>query len=90
MANANYATEGAAGSNFSRRTTEAEFDLGTTQTGNENTLWIYGQASGSVATGTCTVDDVTFLITDAAGDYTADTAFADTEYGWVRQTAGRT
>jgi len=37
-----------------------------------------------VATGTCTVTGSN--LTDAAGTYTADTAFASGEYGWVRLT----
>ncbi len=65
-----------------------EHALGTVVHGNGNTIWIYTQASaGTVATGTCTVNDTTFLLTDAAGDYTADTAFAQGDYGWVRLTA---
>ena len=55
--------------------------------GSNNTAWIYVRASGSVATGTCTVASGTFLLTDASGPYTADTAFADREYGWVKLTA---
>lgn len=87
MANTNYAIDGSIGANFARRTTTAEHDLGDTAVGNNNTVWIYVQASGAVATGTCTVNTTTFLVTDAAGAHTADVAFADGEYGWVRQTA---
>lgn len=85
-----YATDGHIGADFDRRTTEQEHALGEVRAGNDNTLWIYGLASGSVATGTCTYNTSTYAITDAAGLHTADVAFADGEYGWVRQTAKRT
>jgi hypothetical protein len=52
--------------------------------GTVNTIWIYVLASEVVATGTCTVTGTT--LTDAAGNFTADTAFASGEYGWVRRT----
>ena len=81
-----YATTPIIGATFDKRTTDAEFALGTTVRGNGNTAWVYVQANGAVATGTCTVD-ASFQLTDAAGTYTADTAFADNEYGWVRATA---
>lgn len=71
----------------SRRSTYPEFKVGTVFDGKEGVKWVYGQASETVATGTCTVNTSTFAITDAAGNYTADTAFAANEYGWVRQTA---
>jgi hypothetical protein len=73
------------GANPSRRTTDREFDLGTAQLDTDNQTWVYVQASEAVATGTCTVS-AAFALTDAAGNYTADTAFASGEYGWVRKT----
>ena len=73
------------GVNFARRTTTKEFKLGTPQLDDDNRTWVYVQASEVVATGTCTVS-VAFALTDAAGNYTADTAFASGEYGWVRKT----
>ena len=76
-----------AGVSFTERTTDAKFALGTTTTGDENSVWIYCQANGSVATGACTIATSTWQLTDAAGNHTADTAFADNDYGWVRQTA---
>lgn len=76
-----------AGANFNRRTTEREFRLGTVAEGTANTIWIYVLASEAVATGTCTVNTSTFALTDTGGLYTADTAFASGEYGWVRKTA---
>lgn len=74
------------GVNFARRTSNREFKLGTPQLDDDNRTWVYVQASEVVATGTCTVSGA-FALTDAAGNYTADTAFASGEYGWVRKTA---
>ena len=74
-----------AGANFARRTTTKEFSLGTAQIDDANRTWVYVQASEVVATGTCTVS-ASFVLTDAAGSYTADVAFAANEYGWVRKT----
>ena len=73
------------GAQASRRTTNREFKLGTVQLDDSNQTWVYVQASAAVATGTCTVS-AAFALTDAAGSYTADTAFASGEYGWVRKT----
>lgn len=73
------------GAQAARRTTNREFKLGTVQLDDSNQTWAYVQASESVATGTCTVS-AAFALTDAAGSYTADTAFASGEYGWVRKT----
>ena len=73
------------GPQASRRTSNREFTLGTAQIDDSNRTWVYVQASESVATGTCTVS-AAFALTDAAGSYTADTAFAAGEYGWVRKT----
>lgn len=88
MANANFLTSGTVGANMALRTTTADFELGTVSFGNDGTSWIYVQADGAVATGTCTVNTSTFQLTDSAGNHTADVAFADNEYGWVRLTAG--
>ena len=89
MATTSFVTDGKVGVETDARSTanSAGFDLGTTARGDSNTAWIYVKASGSVATGTCTVASATFLLTDASGPYTADTAFADGEYGWVKLTA---
>lgn len=73
------------GAQAARRTTNREFKLGTVQLDDSNQTWVYVQASETVATGTCTVS-AAFALTDAAGNYTADTAFASGEYGWVRKT----
>ena len=74
------------GAAAARRTPNREFKLGTAQLDDSNQTWVYVQASEAVATGTCTVSGA-FALTDAAGNYTADTAFAAGEYGWVRKTA---
>ena len=74
------------GPQASRRTSNREFTLGTAQIDDSNRTWVYVQASEAVATGTCTVS-AAFALTDAAGNYTAETAFAAGEYGWVRKTA---
>ena len=73
------------GAQVVRRSLTKEFTLGTAQVDDQNRTWVYVQASEVVATGTCTVG-ATFLLTDAAGNYTADVAFAISEYGWVRKT----
>lgn len=73
------------GVNYARRTTTKEFNLGTPSLSDANQTWVYVQASEAVATGTCTVSGA-FALTDAAGNYTADVAFASGEYGWVRKT----
>lgn len=73
------------GAAAARRTADREFKLGTAQLDDSNQTWVYVRASEAVATGTCTVSGA-FALTDAAGNYTADTAFAAGEYGWVRKT----
>ena len=90
MATTSFIMDGKVGIETDARSTanSAGFALGTTARGDSNTVWIYVKASGSVATGTCTMASATFLLTDASGIFTADTAFADGEYGWVRLTAG--
>jgi hypothetical protein len=70
---------------FAQRDTAAVMTLGTPQIGVANDTFVYVQASEAVATGTCTVS-AAFALTDTAGSYTADTAFASGEYGWVRKT----
>jgi hypothetical protein len=65
--------------------TEQMFTLGTPALGDNNETYVYVRASETVATGTCTVS-AAFALTDAAGTYTADVAFASGEYGFVRKT----
>lgn len=71
------------GADTLRRTTYKEFPLGTVEYAAGNKKLIYVVASGSVAVGTCTVADTTFVCTDTGGDWTADAVFASGEYGWV-------
>jgi hypothetical protein len=85
MANSTFGVLGFVTPQFAQRDTEAVMTLGTPQIGALNDTWVYVQASEAVATGTCTVS-AAFALTDTAGTYTADTAFASGEYGWVRKT----
>ena len=77
------------GVNFDARsqTNDTGHELRTLVNASDGREYIRVQASGAVATGTCTVDLATGLVTDAAGDFTADVAFADGDYGWVKRTA---
>ena len=101
MANPRYPTSGCIGANSAAPIPVAfesasgngemganQFQPGLAMYGDGNTQWAVGRASGAVSTGSCTFNPTTFLITDAAGSYTADTALADGELGWVRLTAG--
>ena len=81
-----FGTGGMIGVNIDVPSATQTHALLTVEHGNGNTIWVYVQANGAVATGTCTVDSAGQL-TDAAGNHTADVAFADNEFGWVRQTA---
>lgn len=85
MPNTRYAVTPIIGANIDARSTTAEHALGTTIWGNSGNLFVYAQANGAVSS-TCTLDDSTFQLTDAAGAYTADVSFADNEYGFVRKT----
>ena len=85
MANSTFGVLGFITPQFAQRDTAAVMTLGTPQIGALNDTWVYVQASEAVATGTCTVS-AAFALTDTAGNYTADTAFASGEYGWVRKT----
>lgn len=87
MSTSDFVTNGPAGANLHLRSSSANFALGQTARGTNNTAWLYVKASGAVATGTCTVASATFLATDASGPFTADVALATGEYGWVRLTA---
>jgi len=75
------------GANPSRRTSAAEFKVGTTELDDSNRTWVYvGPAANAItAAATCTVTGA-FAVNNTAGNYTADTAFATGEYGWVRKT----
>ena len=82
-----YATDGTI-ANFTYRTTAPEYKLGSVVIGDENTAWVYVVADVAVAAAGAPVVSATFHLTAATGGtYTADTAFAADEYGWVRKTA---
>ena len=68
------------------RSDKSDHNLGDVALASDDSIYVYCQASEAV-TGTCTLDTGTYLLTDAAGNFTADVAFAANEYGWVRQTA---
>lgn len=76
------------GANTERRTAIPEFAVGTPMLARDNRTYVYvGPAADAITAGaTCTVTD-TFAVNNTAGSYTADTAFAPGEYGWVRKTA---
>lgn len=80
-----FAVDGRAGPGFAYRDSTAAFKVGTPALGDQNDTWVYVKATEAVATGTCTVDS-SFNLTDTGGSYTADTAFASGDYGWVRKT----
>lgn len=82
MANTHFATDGKLGVKLNRTSVDPEFALGTVCIADNKRSYVYVQANGAVATGTATVDG-SYQLTDAAGTYTADVAFADNEYGWV-------
>lgn len=75
------------GATPSRRTTSPEFKPGTCDQDDSNRTWVYvGPAANAItAAATCTVTGA-FAVNNTAGAYTADTAFATGEYGWVRKT----
>ena len=75
------------GANPARRTTTKEFQLGTTQLDDSNRTWVYVVADVVVGAAAVPVMSAAFHLTAAAaGAYTADTAFAIGDYGWVRKT----
>lgn len=77
-----------AGANTARRTSLAEFTVGTPVLARGNQTFVYvGPATNAItATATCTVT-AAFVVNNTVGSYTADDAFATGEYGWVRKTA---
>lgn len=76
-----------AGATPSRRTQTPEFKPGHAALDDQNRTWVYvGPATNTIAAAaTCTVTG-TFVVNNTAGNYTADTAFATGDYGWVRKT----
>lgn len=76
---------GRTGVNYSRRTALPDFTVGTPDFDDANRSYVYVLASGAVPAGVCTVTGG-FGVNSSAGSYTADTAFASGEFGWVRKT----
>ena len=77
-----------AGAQANRRTSTPEFKVGTTNLDDSNRTFVYvGPATNAIAAAaTCTVTGA-FAVNATAGNYTADTAFAAGDDGWVRKTA---
>lgn len=75
------------GANTDRRTTTPEFAVGTPIMAGANRTYVYvGPAANAItAAAACTVNG-NFTVNNTAGTYTADTAFATGDYGWVRKT----
>ena len=71
--------------NLVERSQKPDHNLGDVALASDDSIHVYCRASEAV-TGTCTLDTNTYLLTDAAGNFTADAAFAANDYGWVRQT----
>lgn len=87
MAATYYQANGTIGANFEERGTVQKFPLGAMAIDQKGYWHVYVLASEAV-TSTCTVNTSTWALTDTAGNYTADTAFASGDYGWVRRTTG--
>lgn len=74
--------------NFKARSTKPEFKLGTVAIANDDAVWIYVQADVAVNAAQAPVMSAAWHLTAATGGaFTADTAFAANEYGWIRKTA---
>ena len=80
---------GVMGANPDRRTTTREFTLGTTLVGDDKNSYTYVQADLAVpaATAAAVMSAGFHLTATTTGAYTADTAFASGEFGWVRKSA---
>lgn len=75
------------GANTDRRTQSPEYTIGMSALDNQNRTWVYCVADVAVAAAQAPVLSATFHLTAATtGSYTADTAFAVGDYGWVRKT----
>lgn len=75
------------GANPARRTTSQEFVLGTAALDDQNRSWVYVKSNVVVAAAGAPVMSAAFALTAGTGGlYTADTAFAIGDYGWVRKT----
>jgi hypothetical protein len=87
MANTNFATDGTLGVKIDRVQSTPEFEVGKVVIGTNGRSYVYvGPAANAIsAAATCTVTGA-FAVNNTAGSYTADTAFATGDYGWVRKT----
>lgn len=74
-----------AGAQMELRTTEPQFALGTANMGPGNVMWVYVQASGTIADGDDVALSAGFVATvdNTTGTHTAAVGFANGEYGWV-------
>lgn len=83
-----HSISGKLGVDYTKRSTTADFTVGSSDFDNANRTWVYvGPAANAIsAAATCTVTGA-FAVNATAGNYTADTAFATGEFGWVRKTA---
>ena len=83
MANTNHVL-GVLGAKEDRRTTDAEFALGTTAWGTNGDQFCYVQANGAIAASQTDVAvTAAGQASDGLGDWECTTAFVDNEYGWV-------
>lgn len=101
MANVRHPTSGAIGTYVQEPQKAAQLNddsdgipqqhaLGTVLYGADNTQWVLGQASATIAAdAVCTFNASTFEITAAAGNHTnGSTEMASGDQGWVYLTAG--
>lgn len=81
-------TNGPIGAGVTRRTTTPEHKLGMVAAGNDGTSWVYvGPAHATIAAAGVVAVTLSTGATSAGAGYTAETAFATGEYGWIRKTA---
>ena len=88
-----FGTSSKIGMNPNATTTTATFGIGDRALGTQDTMWVYVQMNGAATTGMCctinTGNTATPAITSAAQAAAnsligfAQTAFADTEFGWL-------
>ena len=76
-----------AGASLTRRTITPDFTVGTPQLDNLNRTHVYvGPATNAIAAAAACTVTAAFVVNATAGLYTADTAFAAGDYGFVRKT----
>ncbi len=64
---------------------QAPFELNTQQKGSDGFMWRFVQASGAIAASQTDIAvDAAGQATDGGGAYVNTLAFADNEYGWIR------